>query len=75
MNNDSNRATEKLVSAKKLLELLWDEESRPSLRWLRELTKKRMVPYHKIGALVFFDPVAVRQAINSLWRIDAKSSR
>jgi hypothetical protein len=48
------------VDAPKLLELLFDEDSRPSLRWLREQQKNRTIPFCKIGRKVFFDPQIVK---------------
>jgi len=48
------------VDAPKLLELLFDQDSRPSLRWLREQQKNRTIPFCKIGRKVFFDPQIVK---------------
>ncbi len=48
-----------LVDGPTLLATLWDETSRPSLRWLRDQQKRRAIPYIKIGRLVFFDPKKV----------------
>lgn len=48
------------VDAEKLLEILFDEASRPSLRWLRDQQKARALPFAKIGRRVFFDPVIVK---------------
>ena len=56
------------VDAEKLLEILFDEGSRPSLRWIRDQQKARRLPFAKIGRLVFFDPVACKAAL------DAKSA-
>ena len=56
------------VDAEKLLEILFDESSRPSLRWIRDQQKARRLPFAKIGRLVFFDPVACKAAL------DAKSA-
>ena len=56
------------VDAEKLLEILFDEASRPSLRWIRDQQKARRLPFAKIGRLVFFDPVACKAAL------DAKSA-
>ena len=56
------------VDAPKLLEILFDEDSRPSLRWIRDQQKARRLPFAKIGRLVFFDPVACKAAL------DAKSA-
>ena len=56
------------VDAPKLLEILFDEASRPSLRWIRDQQKAMRLPFAKIGRLVFFDPVACKAAL------DAKSA-
>jgi hypothetical protein len=53
----------KLVSGKQLLELLFEEASRPSLRWLRMQQKRRALPYIKIGRLVRYDPLRVREIL------------
>ena len=59
----------KLVDASQLLEILWDEESRPSLRWLRDRQAERAIPYVKVGARVWFDPVEVRQCLKDRWTV------
>ncbi len=53
-----------LVNGPRLLKLLFAEEGRPSLRWLREQQKRRVIPYIKIGHRVYFDPVKVRSALD-----------
>jgi hypothetical protein len=53
----------KLVDAERLLELVWDQARRPSLRWLRAQTYRRMIPSHPVGRLVFYDPDEVRRAL------------
>jgi hypothetical protein len=53
----------KLVSAEKLLELLFEPECRPSIRWLREQTRAKAIPYIRIGHLIFFDVEMVRAAL------------
>lgn len=35
----------KLVDARGLLEALFDEASRPSLRWVRQMQAQRAIPY------------------------------
>ena len=57
LNNDQ------LVDAARLLEILFEERSRPSLRWLREQQRRRTIPYIKIGHLVRFNPAQVREAL------------
>jgi len=53
----------KLVNAEELLTLLFEEASRPSLRWLRTQQKARTIPCVKIGRLIFFSPEQVRMAL------------
>jgi hypothetical protein len=52
-----------LVDAQGLLEAIFDEASRPTVRWLREQQEKRTIPFVKIGRLVRFDPLQVREAL------------
>lgn len=61
--NTSINPRPKLVDAHGLLEALFDETSRPSLRWLRQMQAQRKIPYVKIGHLVRFDVANVRQAL------------
>src|SRR5664279_5535795 len=56
---------ERLVSGPRLLEVLWDAECRPSLRWLQEQQKNRMIPFVRLGRRVFFRPNEVQEAIAS----------
>ncbi len=55
----------KLVSAEQLLEQLFAPECKPSLRWLRTQTKAKVIPYVRIGQLVFFDVEMVRATLAS----------
>ena len=50
----------KLVDAEGLLEGLFDERSRPSVRWVRTQQKNGTIPYIRIGHLVRFDLEVVR---------------
>ena len=59
----TERGTTKLVNAKTLLELIWDERSRPSMRSLRTWTTQRIVPSVRCGGLIYYDPEAVRVAL------------
>jgi len=63
METEINQNEPKLVTAERLLEALFDEQSRPSLRWLRKMQAQRTIPYFKIGHLVRFDVNAVREAL------------
>jgi len=60
-----NPLATRYVDAEKLLEILFDESSRPSLRWIRDQQKARRLPFAKIGRLVFFDPVACKAALDA----------
>jgi hypothetical protein len=62
----------KLVGAEKLIELLWDEGSRPSLRWLRSQQAARAIPHIKVGRRIWFDPGEVRAAIETRRTVRAR---
>lgn len=68
----SGRA-EKLVDAHGLLAALFDERSRPSLRWLRQMQAQRKIPYVKIGHLVRFDVEKVRAALDENCTVRSRS--
>jgi hypothetical protein len=63
-----------LVNAADLLRDLFPSiDSRPSLRWLRRMQARGLVPFKKIGRLVFFDPEEVRRALDRQFSIHAKN--
>jgi hypothetical protein len=47
------------VSAVRLLEILWDEASRPTLRWLRTQQKRQTIPFICVGRRIWFRPCQV----------------
>lgn len=55
-----------LVGAETLLETLFpDPRDRPSLRWLRAMQAKRLIPFRKLGGkFVRFDVSEVRAALD-----------
>jgi hypothetical protein len=53
-----------LVSGNRLLEIIFDKDSRPSTRWLHNQKKRRAIPFLKVGRLVRYDPERVREALN-----------
>ena len=55
------KLTGKLVGAQELLNELFSDGCRPSLRWLRSQTAAKSIPYVRIGHLVFFDVEMVRR--------------
>ena len=62
-----------LVGAETCLRIVFpDEATRPCLRYFRELQRKRLVPFKKIGRLTFFDPVEVRRAIDRQFSVNAR---
>ena len=68
MSNTTPPVTEftthnKLVDANGLLEALFEANSRPSVRWVRQMQAQRVIPYLKLGHLVRFDVEAVREAL------------
>ncbi len=62
-----------LVGAEKLLETLWDESARPSLRWLRDRQADKTIPFVKLGRRVWFYPEQVRTALESRRTIHART--
>lgn len=68
---DSGR-DRRLVDGPKLLEVLFDPDSRPSLRWLRKMQREKRIPYIKIGHLVRFDVEEVRRALDEKWTVRSK---
>jgi hypothetical protein len=60
-----NQTTEsrKLTNARGLLEALFEEDARPSARWLRNQQRLRLIPHVRLGGRVFFDPEAVKRAL------------
>lgn len=63
-----------LVRAKPLLEKLFpDPRDRPSLRWLRKMQAKRLIPFKKIGGkFVYFDVAEVRAALDRNFTVISK---
>lgn len=60
----TNATVNTLVNAEGLLKTIFpDENSRPTVRWLRGQQKAKTVPYLKLGRLVMFDPDQVREAL------------
>jgi hypothetical protein len=63
----NNQVPGGLVGASGLLTSLWpDESSRPSLRWIREMQARRVIPFLKIGRKVLFEPQRVLAALRKL---------
>jgi len=54
-----------LVDGPTLLKILFPEQCRPTLRWLRDQQANRTIQFVKIGRLVFFNPDKVREQLES----------
>lgn len=52
-----------LVKKQQLLEALFPECSRLSCSWVRDMMKRRVIPFYKIGHGVWFDVEKVRAAL------------
>ena len=59
----TDRGTTKLLNANALLETLFDEKCRPSMRSLRTWTANRIIPCVRLGGLIFYDPEQVKAAL------------
>ena len=53
----------RLVNGPGLLQILFDDNCRPTMRWLNSQKAAKVIPHVKIGRLVFYDPPAVRAAL------------
>ncbi|HIG30484.1 MAG TPA: hypothetical protein EYQ50_22870 [Verrucomicrobiales bacterium] len=63
MQVNTKQLSGKLVDVHGLLNELFNDDCRPSLRWIRQQQKNRTIPFVKISRRVFFDPIAVREAL------------
>ncbi len=62
----------RLVDAKGLLNALFDDDCRPSLRWVRQMQSTRRISYIKIGHLVRFDIGEVRKELSSKYKVSSR---
>ncbi|MCW5555429.1 MAG: hypothetical protein KIS67_25115 [Verrucomicrobiae bacterium] len=61
-------ATDKRVNAVELLDVLYSQKSRPSLRWLRKMTAAGIIPVERHGRMLFYVPSQVVAALNRYGR-------
>lgn len=54
---------QKLLNAREMLDEVFSAKSRPSIRWVRVQTKRKAIPYIRIGHRVFFDADMMRKHI------------
>ncbi len=50
-----------------------EESSRPSRRTFLEWKSRGLIPYRKIGRLVYYDPAEVRRAIDRQFKIEPRA--
>jgi hypothetical protein len=62
----------KLVNRDTCMAILFDPDSRPCPRTFDTWKKQKLIPYVKIGHLCFYDPEAVRTALNIHFTINKK---
>ena len=63
-----------LVPGEVLLAALWpDATTRPTMRWLRKMTKTRAFPFVKLGNRVWFDIQRVRRQLDKTFTVEALS--
>jgi hypothetical protein len=76
MVNRSENVTAGLVDSAGLLEALFpNPEARPSMRWLKERTKRREISFLKLGRLVYFDVESVKRELLARHSITGRASR
>ncbi len=51
---------------------IFPKGNEPSIRTLREWTKLRRIPYHRVGHFVYFDPLEVERHIRTKLRVPAR---
>lgn len=68
-DNKQSQYDDQLVDAETLLKVLFPEECRPSLRWLRYRQQKRKIPFVRIGRLIFFNPHKVRESFEKQYQV------
>lgn len=60
---------ERFVDAEGLLQSLFDDSSRPTVRWVRDMQKQRKIPHYKVGKLIRFVPSEVMEALRRKCRV------
>src|SRR5262245_48282953 len=69
---NAGQGKRKLVDANGLLEELFEKKNRPSLRWVGDAKKNRLIPFVKMGHFVMFDVEKVREAIAQRFTIQPR---
>jgi hypothetical protein len=72
--NSPPPAVSRYVDAVRLGPALWEPGCAPSLRSIREWQKLGVIPHVKVGGRVFFDPAAVKAALENRRTRKAKAA-
>ena len=75
MNPQPSPNPKRLLDADSLLAALFAPDARPTVRWLRYQTKRKTIPFFRIGRLVRFDPVQVRAALEQKCLVTSRAQR
>jgi hypothetical protein len=51
---------------------IFPKDNEPSIRTLREWTKLRRIPHHRVGHFVYFDPAEVADHIRTKLKVPAR---
>lgn len=51
---------------------IFPKDNEPSIRTLRDWTKLRRIPYHRVGHFVYFDPAEVAEHIRTKLKVEAR---
>jgi hypothetical protein len=52
---------------------IFPKDREPSIRTLREWTKLRRIPYHRVGHFVYYDPFEVALHIRTKLKVPARN--
>ena len=75
MNPENNTRKRRLVGAKQCsAEIFGDGPDAPCARWWQYQMKRGIIPFYRIGRLVWFDPEEVRDALQQQCRVAARVS-
>jgi len=51
---------------------IFPKDNEPSIRTLREWTKLRRIPFHRVGHFIYFDPMEVNAHIRNKLKVPAR---
>jgi hypothetical protein len=75
MNPQNNPPLRRLVGAQQCsAEIFGDGADAPCARWWQYQMKRGIIPFYRIGRLVWFDPAEVREALTQQCRVAARTN-